>query len=64
MGDKYPIWNGPEIFDELVETVLKSINEFEVYPQDTARGLYYDIPVVHLHTRSEETKGNDEKIVL
>lgn len=56
MDETYPEWKGPEVFDALGEIILKSIEEFEVYPKQTIDGVYYDIPVVRIHTRSEEAE--------
>ena len=54
MADSYPNWNGPRIFDDLSEVILKCIEEFEIYPEDTTRGAYYDIPPRKLITKSRE----------
>lgn len=56
MNESYPEWSGPEIYDDLAEIVLKCIEEFEIYPKYTAGGVYYDIPVKHLITKSEEAQ--------
>ncbi len=54
MAETYPTWKGPEVYDAVAEIVLKSIKEFEIYPKETEKGTYYNIPVVRLQTRSEE----------
>ena len=54
MNGSYPEWDGPEIYDDLAEIVLKCIEEFEIFPKDTMDGVYYDSPVKHLMTKSEE----------
>lgn len=56
MAETYPNWHGPEVYDVLSEIVLKSIEEFKIYPIDTDKGIYYRIPAVHIQTRSEEVK--------
>lgn len=53
MSETYPEWQGPEIYDDLAKLVLQCINEFKVFPKDTATGLYYGIPVVHLQASCE-----------
>ena len=55
MADSYPDWSSPEIYDELADIILKCLEQFEVYPEDTDCGLYYDIPLKKLTTRSKET---------
>lgn len=51
MGDSYPEWEGIEVFEDLSDIVLDTIHEFEVYPEDTAKGPYYDIPPEKLSPR-------------
>ena len=51
MTISYPAWDGPEIFDDLANIVLASINDFDVYPEDTDNGPYYSIPPKKLFKR-------------
>jgi hypothetical protein len=54
MHDSYPNWNTIQIFDEICDILLCSINSFEVYPEDTKEGTYYSIPPKELKTRKQE----------
>lgn len=56
IGDTYPEWNGPEIFDGISAMLLKCINSFDVYLTEEENGLRYDIPVCELKTRREESQ--------
>ncbi|PHA00932.1 hypothetical protein COE51_06365 [Bacillus pseudomycoides] len=44
--NKYPDWNGMEVFDELNEIVLNTWNLFGIFPEKTERNeLYIDVPL-------------------
>ncbi len=40
----YPNWESAEILDDLANLILSTLEEFEVYPEDTEDGVYYSIP--------------------
>ncbi len=40
----YPNWESAEILDDLANLILITLEEFEVYPEDTEDGVYYSIP--------------------
>lgn len=56
MTETYPNWIGPEIYDEVSDIILQSIEEFDVFPEQTVDGVYYHIPVKKIMTRHEEKK--------
>ena len=53
MAETYPHWVGPEVYDPLASVVNRCFEEFNIQIQDTSQGTYYDIPVLHLTTRSK-----------
>ena len=56
MADSYPVWDDVAICNELAEIVLNAIKGFEVYPEDTAEGLYYNIPPKRLKAKERKLK--------
>lgn len=56
MAETYPSWTSPQIYDGVANVVLRCINEFEIYPRQTAEGPYYDIPVMQLKTKLQEAR--------
>ncbi|WP_295088205.1 hypothetical protein [Ruminococcus sp.] len=56
MAEHYPNWDGPEIFDDLASIIKRSIESFEIYPNETPEGTYYKIPIRRLKTKKEEAK--------
>jgi len=54
LREMYPNWSGAEIFDEIAVTLLATIKSFEVYPSDTAEGMYFSIPPKKLSVKSAE----------
>ena len=58
MAIKYPQWENWGEFDDLISIVDECIREFQVYPDNTAEGTYYSIPVRKLLPKRGRDQSN------
>ena len=54
MADSYPDWEDIAICNELADIILNAIRGFEVFPEDTAEGIFYNIPCKRLKPKAQE----------